>query len=890
MSVNNFSSSSPDKEQTDYNIFISYSRKDKNFVLKLWEALERFKKNAWVDWDDIPPVADWRQEIYRGIEAADNFVFIISPNSISSEVCTEELAHAIKHGKRLVPIVRQEVDYNAVHSSLVRLNWIFFREFDDFDSAFKRLIEAIETDLNHVRRHTRLLVRSREWENRGHDRSFLLRGRDLEQAEQWLAHSESKDPQPTELHRNYINASHQAETERQEVELRLRRMTPQQFRNRQALLNKVSNYWLKGVLETSLHDQALIALGLEKRSDAVASPWNLELETTDEQPKKLLQGTKVISIFDQLGEGRTLLILGEPGAGKTTTLLELTRELVERAEQGIDDRIPVVFNLSSWAGEKQTIANWLVEELNTKYQVPKKIGQSWVFEQQLLLLLDGLDEVRVESREACVAALNAFHQDYGPEMVVCSRIKDYYALSNRLNFQNAVYLRSLTPEKIRHYLDSAGYHLTGLRALIERDKALQELARSPLMLNIMTLAYQGVAVEDLPKTEVVEERCQQLLDAYIEQMFKRRGSEQQYSKAQVMHWLIWLAQRMSQFSQTVFLIEGMQPACLSTPAQRRAYWISLKTLLLGIWSSLHVGLLAGQTGYVITFSAHENLQGLFYGLFGGLIYGLMGELLGSLVNESTNHLLGRLINALLLGFIYGPIFGWVYGEWTYGIAYGLIYGVIGVFIYGPIHSQGIEVVETLKWSWRKVRNNSVFGLIIGLALRFGTSNKLIPSLIFGLILSLIFGFDKNNEVEQKTVPNQGIWKSAANSGKLFVTIGLLTVLLLGGAGLLLKATRMDSSEIMMIVNPAFILVNGLIFGLASALLGGQGAGITCIKHFTLRCILWRSRYIPWNYAQFLDYAVERIFLQKVGGGYIFIHRLLLEHFAQMLDEHDVIEN
>ena len=891
MSVNNSSSSSPVKEQTDYDIFISYSRKDKDFVRNLWEALERFNKNAWVDWDDIPPAQDWRQEIYRGIEAADNFVFIISPNSIPSEVCAEELAHAIKHGKRLVPIVRQEVDYNAIHPRLAKLNWIFFREFDDFDSAFKRLIEAIKTDLSHVRRHTRLLVRSREWENTGHDRSFLLRGRDLEQAEQWLAQSGSKDPQPTELHRNYINASRQAETERQEVELRLRRMTPQQFRNRQALLNKVRNYWVKGVLETSLHDQALIALDLEKRSDAVDSLWNLELETTDEQPKKLLQGTKVISIFDQLGEGRTLLILGEPGAGKTTTLLELTRDLVERAEQGIDDRIPVVFNLSSWAGEKQTIANWLVEELNTKYQVPKKIGQSWVFEQQLLLLLDGLDEVLVESREACVAALNAFHQDYGPEMVVCSRIKDYYALSNRLNFQNAVYLRSLTPEKIRHYLDSASSDLTGFRALIERDKALQELACSPLMLNIMTLAYQGVAVEDLPKTEVVEERRQQLLDAYIEQMFKRRGAAQQYPKAQVMHWLIWLAQRMSQFSQTVFLIEEMQPAWLSTPAQRRAYWISLKTLLLGIWGSLHVGLLAGQTGYVITFSAHENLQGLLYGLLGGLIYGLIGGLLGSLVNESTNHLLGRLINALLLGFIYGPIFGWVYGKWMYGLAYGLIYGVIGVFIYGPIHSQGIEVVETLKWSWRKVRNNSVFGMIIGLALSFGTSNELIPSLIFGLVLSLIFGFDKNNEVDQKTVPNQGIWKSAANSGKLFVTIGLLTVLLLGGAGLLLTATKMDSSGIMMIVNPAFILVNGLLFGLASALLGGQGSGITCIKHFTLRCILRRSGYIPWNYAQFLDYVVERIFLQKVGGGYVFIHRLLLEHFAQMkLDEHGVIEN
>jgi hypothetical protein len=134
------------------------------------------------------------------------------------------------------------------------------------------------------------------------------------------------------------------------------------------------------------------------------------------------------------------------------------------------------------------------------------------------------------------------------------------------------------------------------------------------------------------------------------------------------------------------------------------------------------------------------------------------------------------------------------------------------------------------------------------------------------MLSLILGFEKVNkvEVDRRTVPNQSIWKSAANAAKLFVTIGLPTGLILA-----------------VIVSPIYGLVNGLLFGFASGLLGGRGAGITCIKHFTLRCILWRSGYIPWDYAQFLDYASDRIFLQKLGGGYVFIHRLILEHFAQI---------
>ena len=74
----------------------------------------------------------------------------------------------------------------------------------------------------------------------------------------------------------------------------------------------------------------------------------------------------------------------------------------------------------------------------------------------------------------------------------------------------------------------------------------------------------------------------------------------------------------------------------------------------------------------------------------------------------------------------------------------------------------------------------------------------------------------------------------------------------------------------------------LIVGLFGGLIGGlSGGGLACLRHFSLRWMLYRIGYTPWNYARFLNYATERLFLQKVGGGYIFIHRMLLEHFAQM---------
>lgn len=351
-------------------------------------------------------------------------------------------------------------------------------------------------------------------------------------------------------------------------------LSRQEYRNRKVLLTKVNNFWVKGVLEKSLYNQVRLELGLEENPDAITNPCNVLTETDKSSPKPLPNGTKIIDIFDQIGEGRTLLILGKPGSGKTTTLLELTRDLTARAEQDSHLPIPVVFHLSSWANKRQKIEDWLVEELNTKYDVPKKIGQDWVTQQQLLPLLDGLDEVKANYRDDCIAALNQFQQNYGAELVVCSRIKDYEALSNRLNFQNAIYIRSLTLEQICHYLDSMSVDLIGLRTLIIEDSVLQELAQSPLMLNIMMLAYQGVAIEDLPRTEVIEERRKQFFDDFIMKMLNRPNRSKGdlvYSTSETIRWLSNIARFLEQENRVVFSIEHTLPAFLQYVSGNRPW-------------------------------------------------------------------------------------------------------------------------------------------------------------------------------------------------------------------------------------------------------------------------------------------------------------------------------
>jgi hypothetical protein len=113
--------------------------------------------------------------------------------------------------------VCRDVDAKSVPQALSLLNWIFFRDSDHFDSAFQTLIKAMDTDLDYVHDHTRLLMRAVEWDRERRDNSFLLRGNDLREAEGWLVQGAGKEPKPTPLQTQYVFASRRAETKRQRI-------------------------------------------------------------------------------------------------------------------------------------------------------------------------------------------------------------------------------------------------------------------------------------------------------------------------------------------------------------------------------------------------------------------------------------------------------------------------------------------------------------------------------------------------------------------------------------------------------------------------------------------------------------------------------------------------
>ena len=195
-------------------LMISYSRKDTDFVRKLYDGLVTSgfppgKESIWVDWEGIPLSADWMAEITKGIESANAFIFVISPDSIKSEVCQREIEIAAASNKRFIPILYKEPGKDAkLHEKISSHNWIFIKDEKDLEEKLPALVDAINTDLDWLAKHTRFYNRASEWEDRGRNDSYLVRGNDLQDADAFISEGAAgKDPVPTPLHIAYVNAA-----------------------------------------------------------------------------------------------------------------------------------------------------------------------------------------------------------------------------------------------------------------------------------------------------------------------------------------------------------------------------------------------------------------------------------------------------------------------------------------------------------------------------------------------------------------------------------------------------------------------------------------------------------------------------------------------------------
>ncbi|MDY7006071.1 MAG: NACHT domain-containing protein [Cyanobacteriota bacterium] len=653
-------------------------------------------------------------------------------------------------------------------------------------------------------------------------------------------------------------------------------LTRQELRNRKNLLEAVKHE-VVARLSQSLHNQMEVLINVPKQfqSQQVKRIWDMSVKIGDRPTLKLSPEADIIDVFDDPMVGGRLLILGAPGSGKTTTLLELGQELVIRAQMDGELGIPVFLNLSSWRDDKQSIEEWLVEELRWKYGVSRDIGRRLVKSKQLLPMLDGLDELESSRQVLCVEAINRFLLGECRPMflVVCSRLEEYESVGGGLCLNGAVCLLPLSDVQVEGYLLGFGKH--ELWEWVRGDGELLELVRVPLFLSMVVVA--GVSLHRWGELRG-DERLDFLLDAYVCQMLERRVDSRFYgekgmpSDERTLEWLGWLASGLEKHSMTEFLIERL-----------RYSWVEkkLEVIIVNIFTLIFL---------VVSFPI--QIYALFTSLYqafitiGGLIGCLIGLIIPLLINSSR-----------VRKFLY-----------SIGVKRKHLKSLksfIGmdkktlnkdIEFYKEIEKESDFEVETLSFSWERFKSTFktkfaelysqmissrikkilLLSYILIYALIVLTSIPMIITghynfiysflginfnLIFISCISLIEAF-KGGELKTRKYPNEGMWKTAFNTG-------ILVIIFLPISTTLLLLTPIMNLE----TNLLFILVACMPILIYMPFL------MVVIEHLTLRITFFLTKKAPWNYARFLNYATEKMLLQRVGGGYRFIHRLLQERLA-----------
>ncbi|MEL7039621.1 MAG: NACHT domain-containing protein [Cyanobacteria bacterium J06592_8] len=619
-------------------------------------------------------------------------------------------------------------------------------------------------------------------------------------------------------------------------------------------------------LQQSLHNRVYIVLDKQEDTEQIQHPWEIDIKVGEQPSSRLPENTPIEQVFDRRYIAGRLLILGAPGSGKTTMLLKLAEQLVIRAKANPQHRIPVLLNLSSWKENNQSIKDWMIADLKVKYGVRKDIAIQWIEQGIILPLLDGLDELAAERQEKCVEKLNQFlhPETWSGSVVICSRIEEYQHYTRNLELNGSIILQSLTTEQIQDYvLKIEGEQLWNN---INRDSDLMELAQTPLLLNIIVLSCTEISFERWNQFQSSKERQAYLFDAYIRRMLKRKykTGNKPYKDKDTSYWLGWLARQLTRESQTEFLLETMQ-----------FYWVD--SFLERIVCMMLYGLIMGGIYGLIFSILFKNYFLIYFGPIALVLAGFFGGLIEIFIPIKRHYLFedSRTLVGLFLAYyaIYLQEFleGWIdLAQW------GIIYGML-LSICLRLNGFYIRILEIPKFSFTNLKVSFLFGLLIAIVISMITglqSQQLVSGIdegvIIGLIGGIFIGF-KSSEYSAKTIPNQGVLTTSINI--LFLTVFyLLICIVLQMVELFL--VNLDSS------NSTTLLARvelSLFFGIVLI-------GKSIIQHFSLRLVLWFNHYIPWNYAKFLDYATDRLFLQRVGGGYRFIHDLLRQHFAEKYNE------
>jgi len=313
-------------------------------------------------------------------------------------------------------------------------------------------------------------------------------------------------------------------------------------RYRDVLQALTYKYWLESGLRPSLEETALNLNVVIQHDELGDFPFQY-------------RSLNILEFFNRL---QKFLIIGEAGSGKTVILLQLATKLLSKAIGNAKEPIPLVLNLSSWGNDNIPFENWILQESEITYGIPKAIIRHWLDNGDVYLLLDGLDEIRADEpyRQTLadrVQKINDYLNNKTTPIVICTRPAEYQFShggdnQKKLQFLYGIEIKELDKDQIQAYIDSQP-KMKGFQELYQEDEIVKTLAHNPFLLTTMTYTYTGKT-----KTQLLENvepniisRQQHLFDTY----FEKQMHSSRYKIGDVRPVLQWIATKTTAFG-TVF--------------------------------------------------------------------------------------------------------------------------------------------------------------------------------------------------------------------------------------------------------------------------------------------------------------------------------------------------
>jgi DNA polymerase III delta prime subunit len=614
--------------------------------------------------------------------------------------------------------------------------------------------------------------------------------------------------------------------------------------------------WIKGFKSQKISSNSIWAT--LPRIEARRELQNLQTE----EITPIAANQSILEIFEEAN--RRLLILGEPGSGKTTELLKLAQALGEKVKNDPEQPVPVIFELSVWRGEP--MLEWMAEELAARYGLKLELCREWLQKDRIVPLLDGLDELGKNRAKDAILAIDALQEHYQQQqkaLVICCRIADYESIEDekksriRLRkMDRAVRLCELTNQQIQEYLrQRQAMHLW---EELPTQPGFQQLAKNPMLLNLMPIAYPEGLPQNAPPDPIA---CQgRLFEDFLARKLHpphRVVSQplEGYEPKKTKQYLVWLAASMgrSEINQREFLIEKLQPVWLETAQQRKEY-----RLIVGLIVGLIIGLIS-QLFLEPTVELNSRIIWMMFGILFGKVFGHFFDNNSIELTESFRGSLSDMKRELSLLLPYslrsGQILGQVLG--IVGLALGGIREIL--LLLSRINP---EPVQGMSQEFIQVIITFLFSGIVGYL------TGLILGIVFGITRGLIRGL--TTDIKFRKYPNQGIFETAFK-----------TLIMIGYLGIVMPLYYFVFDQV---TEKEINLTETLFQGVGIAIMFGfiLVGGMALVQHFTLRWVLFRRGRMPWNYAKFLTEAAQAGILKQSGGRFRFYHDKLREHFAQDL--------